>query len=61
MRMCFSFDVSICSYLIVDAQHYLTGEMGLAFVQGLQGKPRIGASSTATVSAAATCKHLLAL
>ncbi|KAL7409406.1 glycoside hydrolase family 3 protein [Mrakia frigida] len=40
--------------------YHLTGQMGLAFVNGLQGGKRIGAGETATISASATCKHFSA-
>ncbi|KAL5635799.1 hypothetical protein ACGC1H_004560 [Rhizoctonia solani] len=40
--------------------HFLNGEMGLAFVEGLQNGKRHNASSTALARMAATCKHFAA-
>ncbi|KAF4600387.1 hypothetical protein EYR38_005012 [Pleurotus pulmonarius] len=40
--------------------HYLTGEMALAYVQGLQSGKRRNASTTAVARMAATCKHFAA-
>ncbi|CAE6512880.1 unnamed protein product [Rhizoctonia solani] len=40
--------------------HFLNGEMGLAFVEGLQTGKRHNASSTALARMAATCKHFAA-
>lgn len=40
--------------------HFLNGEMGLAFVTGLQSGKRRNASSTAIARMAATCKHFAA-
>ncbi|KAG9097940.1 hypothetical protein FRC06_006984 [Ceratobasidium sp. 370] len=40
--------------------HFLSGEMGLAFVEGLQSGKRRNASSTAIARMAATCKHFAA-
>lgn len=40
--------------------HFLNGEMGLAFVEGLQTGKRRNASSTAIARMAATCKHFAA-
>ncbi|KAF8610347.1 glycoside hydrolase [Ceratobasidium sp. AG-I] len=40
--------------------HFLNGEMGLAFVNGLQSGKRRNASSTAIARMAATCKHFAA-
>ncbi|QRW14954.1 glycoside hydrolase family 3 protein [Ceratobasidium sp. AG-Ba] len=40
--------------------HFLSGEMGLAFVDGLQSGKRRNTSSTAIARMAATCKHFAA-
>ncbi|KAG8718106.1 hypothetical protein FRC08_005946 [Ceratobasidium sp. 394] len=40
--------------------HFLSGEMGLAFVEGLQTGKRRNTSSTAIARMAATCKHFAA-
>lgn len=39
---------------------FLTGEMGNAFITGLQGGKRRNVSSTAIARVAATCKHFAA-
>jgi beta-glucosidase len=39
---------------------FLTGEMGNAFVTGLQGGKRRNVSNTAIARVAATCKHFAA-
>lgn len=39
---------------------FLTGEVGYAYVTGLQGGRRRNASSTAVARMAATCKHFVA-
>lgn len=39
---------------------YLTGELGYAFVHGVQSGKRRNASSVATASVAAMCKHFAA-
>lgn len=39
---------------------FLTGEIGNAFITGLQSGKRKNASSTATARMAATCKHFAA-
>ena len=40
--------------------HYRSGEMGLAYVEGMQAGSRRNTSSTATARVAATCKHFAA-
>ncbi|CCO28795.1 hypothetical protein BN14_02793 [Rhizoctonia solani AG-1 IB] len=40
--------------------HFINGEMGLAFVEGIQTGKRLNASSTAIARMAATCKHFAA-
>ncbi|ELU43962.1 beta-glucosidase, putative [Rhizoctonia solani AG-1 IA] len=40
--------------------HFINGEMGLAFVEGIQSGRRLNASTTAIARMAATCKHFAA-
>lgn len=58
---------SLCGHLdcfqlqkLIKKVHSQTGAMGLAFVTGIQGKPRASAGKFATAQVAAMCKYACA-